>query len=350
MNWDLIIRYLEGNCTTEDEKKIKAWLEANANNKKELERLIRIWDVPPRDLPKPDVEEALMKVARKAGIKELLKEPSSQKVYKLKPEKAEAPFLTRLFGVKFIRVAAIIAFILITPYLTIQLLKSDSYKEFISDLNRIEVEKGTNRELTLVDGTTVTLDAGTVFKYPDNFNHGKREVFINGEGYFQVVSDPERPFIIRSNDAVITVLGTKFNVRAWSENGKVEVAVIDGRVSLKAEDSTEKEDEVIITKGYLSVLRKGENPSQPVSADVEQYLSWMNHEKDFRSAKLFEVLEQLERWYDLEFKLPSEFYKTSLVTVYIEKKPIEDILDMLCLIMNFSYRRDGNEIIFSDNN
>lgn len=350
MYWDLIIRYLEGDYTTEDEKKIKEWLEANANNKQELDRLIRIWDVPPEDLPKPDVEKALMQVAKKAGIKELLNEPSSQKVYKLKPEKPEISFLTRLFGVKLIKAAAVLAVILLIPYLAVQFFKSDSYENFISDLSSIEIEKGTYQEFTLNDGTKVTLDAGTVFKYPEDFDSNKREVFIDGEGYFQVQSNPEKPFLIHAGDAVVTVLGTKFNVRAWSDNQRVEVAVIEGRVSLQAENNTDKEAEVIITKGYLSILRKGENPTEPEAADIENCLSWMNHEMSFNSVPFREVLEQLERWYDLEFVLPNESYEINKVTIYIERKPIEDILDMVCLIMDFNFKREENKIIFSVNN
>ena len=101
------------------------------------------------------------------------------------------------------------------------------------------------KEITLSDGTKVKLDAGSSIKFPDKFEDDKREVFLNGEAYFKVTSDLQTPFIVHTNQAEITVLGTKFNVRAWDQTHKVAVVVVDGKVSLRPEGVNNNKSVVI---------------------------------------------------------------------------------------------------------
>jgi ferric-dicitrate binding protein FerR (iron transport regulator) len=82
---------------------------------------------------------------------------------------------------------------------------------------------------------------------------------------------------------------------------------------------------------------------------VELHLAWLNREYYFQSVPLGEVLDQLERWHDIEFSLPVDSYAANHITVNLENKPIEDILDLISLIMNFKYVMNGNTVTFTIN-
>jgi len=102
---------------------------------------------------------------------------------------------------------------------------------------------------------------------------------------------------------------------------------------------------VIIRKGQMSFL-ENDLVLSPVNVDINTHLSWMNREMKFQSTPLGEVLGQIGRWYDVEFMLPDDSYKTKIITVYIENKPLEDILAVISLIMKFKYEQIGNSVKF----
>ena len=202
--------------------------------------------------------------------------------------------------------------------------------------------------IKLSDGTIVTLDKGSSFSYQENFeNSGKREVSLNGEAFFEVVKNVDVPFIINANNGKIKVLGTKFNVRAWENSGDVTVAVSEGKVALS--DSTQ-ENSVVITKGKMSRLSNEGIVSEPVDVDLSQYLSWINKQIYFKNTTVDEVLAQLERWYDVKIKLQDAEINNSKITVFIDDKPLEENLNVVCAILNMRFTTDGTSVRLLPNN
>ncbi len=340
INWDLILSYLEGNYTEEQEKKIKEWIQLNNKNMKDMDLIKQIWDTPENLLPKPDVEEALRKVATRAGIDFDAKDTNRARILPFESRQRRKPVIQRVLSAKILRVAAVLLLMMTASYFIFKTLQPSSMK-------KISVENTKQEKIILSDGTRVTLDAGSFFSFPEKFSVDKREVFLNGEGYFKVTADREKPFVIHANDGLITVVGTEFNARAWRQNKKVVVVVVDGKVSLRPDKAIEKNAEVFISKGQISQLIENEMPSAPQYTNVGEHLTWLNHEMYFKNTPLREVLDQLERWYDLEFYLSDDSLASNRITIFIENKPIEDILDLLSLINNFKYERYENKVTFS---
>ncbi len=243
-------------------------------------------------------------------------------------------------------VAAVLIFITSGSYFLTKVfeVRSDAPAQQVYGMEEIVVESGNQAKLTLRDGTHVTQDAGSVFKYPQRFSGETREVFLQGEGYCEVTSDPQKPFVVQTNDAINRVLGTKFNVRAWLQNHEVKVAVSDGRVAVRSITDTDK-DAVIIPKGQLSILRRNAKPSLPRQIDIAQHLSWLNYEIVFDDAPLHVVLYQLERWYNLRFFLTDNSIASDLITVHIKNKPVDDIIETIALILDLQYERTGRTIV-----
>jgi transmembrane sensor len=340
IQWELMFEYLRGRTTKEDEEKLNEWIHSDIKNKRTFDQIKKIWNTPRKNLPKADVEKAWINIKERIDIENSSQNFPSDKILEFDSNPKRNPFWWHVVSTKLLKIAAVVLVLFISSYFL-----------FIrhAAMNEIIVGNSQKTEITLEDGTLITLDAGSIFRYPKNFESDMREVFLNGEGYFEVAHDNNKPFIIHANDARIKVLGTKFNVRAWRDDKKVVVAVAEGKVSLRSQNESDPDKKVVITKGQVSVMRENEAPSEAKNANVDDYLSWLDREDYFRDVPLQEVFNQLERWYDVDIQLSDESYASNQVTIFIKKKPIEEILDVIALMNNLQYKQNGKKIIFTPN-
>ncbi|MFC2084081.1 FecR family protein [Bacteroidota bacterium] len=341
IDWKILVNYLEGNCSNVEKNLINEWAGKSEKNKKELDLLRKIWSSPELSLPKPDVESVLQKVLLK--IENIPEEKTQEhpRVIKL----SGTSFTDKLFGIIFnpaVLKAAAVFILIVGFYLIYQMIN-------VSSMNEVYVENKSIKEINLADGSLVKLDAGTYFKYPEYFNGNNREVYLNGEAYFEIKHDPGKPFIVHANYGMVKVLGTKFNVRAWDYSGNVIVTVTEGLVSLQNRELNATDSVMLINEGFESSISKNSLPAFPHRVDVNMHLSWMYREKGFISTELSEVLHQLERWYNVKISLPDESYNKQLITVFIENKKLEENIEVLSLVMDFRYEIEGRNIRFLDN-
>jgi len=339
VNWEFITAHLEGNNSDEEKEQILEWIHENSENQKKFDQIQEIWNTPELVLPNPDVEKALKIVMERVGVEAGYQNSRTDDIYCKEKPKRNLLF-QGVWGVRILKIAAIFLFMAASIYfLTKFIMPAPMIKVF--------VENGKQEKITLSDGTLVTLDSGSLFEFPETFDDDQREVVLNGEGYFEVTPDLEKSFIVHANDAIISVLGTKFNVRAWRKNEKLVVAVADGRVSLNSERSGEKNTEVIIGEGQVSIIEGNKLPSPPEDVILTDYLGWIERKMVFKSTPLREVLDQLERWYGLEFTLMDKSYGSHLITIFVDNRPIEDILEVIAMMNDFDYEQKGNQITFS---
>jgi ferric-dicitrate binding protein FerR (iron transport regulator) len=243
IDWDLILMYLEGDCSEADEKKVLEWKNNSEENRKEFELLKNLWDTHDLTLPKVDVEKSLEVVKQRISKFADHTETQTLKVFRIRHKKKVSQVINSFTMPGYVKTAAVILILFSGIYFLSQLFENNLMKEVI-------VKNKELKEITLSDGTEVELDAGSSLKYPEKFEDDKRAVFLSGEAYFKVTSDRQIPFIVHTNIAEITVLGTKFNVRAWDQTNKVAVVVVDGKVSLRNDNVNNRG--VIISAGQIS--------------------------------------------------------------------------------------------------
>ena len=211
----------------------------------------------------------------------------------------------------------------------------------VAEWAAVSVERGAHGALTLSDGSRVRLDAGSTLRYPKAFADGERTIHLNGEGFFEVTSDAGRPFVVHAGDAVVEVLGTEFNVRAWDAERRVTVAVAAGKVALGAEGDARETVEIGV--GQMSTLPNGGQPSSPRPADIERHLAWMQREAFFDDAPLHEVLHQLQRWHSVRFVLGDSSMASEQLTLHIQSQSLEDVLELISGLTGLEYERmDGS--------
>ena len=195
------------------------------------------------------------------------------------------------------------------------------------------------KTVSLNDGTKVHLNAGTTLSYSKNFNSTSREVTLNGEAYFEVEKGSS-PFIISTDLAKVTVLGTKFNVRS-REDG-FEIGVNEGKV--KIENKTKSID-----------LKKGEQVDisidQPKIISVSKvsnfYPGWKNNKLICDNSSLEKICKELERRYDIKIQFQDNLQKNTTISGIIDLSPnnLDSVLSSISLLSKRKFKLQGDSYI-----
>ena len=171
--------------------------------------------------------------------------------------------------------------------------------------NTVLVPYGKRAHLSLADGTLVWLNSGSKLIYPTVFNTKSREVFLEGEGIFDVAHNAAKPFFVRAeNNYSVRVLGTLFNVSCYSTDKKVSAALLRGKIKvgytkkgLFANDTLQ----AVLTPGMIASLDKKSETIKTSVQEVEPLFSWRKGYYEFSKEKLPSVLDKLTRYYNVSF-------------------------------------------------
>lgn len=201
------------------------------------------------------------------------------------------------------------------------------------------VPEGQRAEISLTDGTKVWLNAQTSLSFPERFTGDERQVFLDGEAYFDVSPDEERKFIVRTNRYDIAVLGTEFNVKAYGKTDYFETSLIEGSVEITS--GITKESLVLTpnTRGYTENgrLQKGS------ILNYDLFL-WREGIIAFENELVKDIFNQLQLYYDVDI----EVRNTSILNYpytgkFRTKDGVEHVIKVLQLRHKFTYTKD-NEI------
>ena len=204
------------------------------------------------------------------------------------------------------------------------------FSEVISAKNQVL------QEYVLPDGSTVALNANSKLRFPKEFRSDIREVTIEGEAFFDVKPNPEKPFVINAGNAQVKVLGTSFSVSAYPGNETVEVIVATGKVSVVnriTEQQTEIGELLLVPgeKGTLFAL--SQKLEKSVNTDPN-YLSWKTHDLIFDEVPLGEVIRCLEKTYHIRIDLAEPGLNDLLYEGHFDQKPADFVLDVIRLNFN----------------
>ena len=208
--------------------------------------------------------------------------------------------------------------------------------------NTLSVPLGGEYQIILSDSTKVWVNTDSKLKYPIAFRSERREVFLEGEAYFEVKKDRQHPFIVHTSRGSVKVLGTGFNVRDYQEEAKVVTTLVEGKV---AYSRTVQSDEVVLVPGY-QLEDNGIAELIPRQVDVEMYVGWKDGKYIFDDATLEEIMQVLSRWYDVTVFYKSEKSKDLHFTGDLERyENINDFLHFMELGGKVTFNIQGKTII-----
>ena len=215
-------------------------------------------------------------------------------------------------------------------------------------LCRMEVPQGSQSKVVLSDGTEVCLNSGSILEYEPGFGRtGTREVRLVGEGYFQVSKDPAKPFIVHTNDIHVKVLGTVFNMRAYSNDYVIEVSLIEGKVNVFSQSETS--GNVILRPNERLTYDKDSKKMWTDNVDAKRFAQWTTGRLNFVNASLVDIMKDIERKYNVRIVINSRHMKGEIFSGSISPKlTIDEILDYIDVDNKYRWERSGNVVTISD--
>ena len=205
-----------------------------------------------------------------------------------------------------------------------------------------ENPKGRKTTLNLSDGSRVILNSASKISFARPFKEDHREVYLEGEAFFEVEKDENRPFRVVTQNMTTTVLGTSFNVRAYPEDLDIRVSLTTGKVTI---DKLNKEaNPQVLSPGEQLIYLKSEDTFQKTKFDLKEVVSWKDNILFFRDASESAVISRLEYWYDVEIKVLNKSPKTWAINAEFDNRPLESVLRTLSYTMDFDFSIEGNEV------
>lgn len=317
MEKEILYKYFEGIASPEEENAVYRWLDASSENEGEL-------------LKEREFFDAMIF----AGSTD---EKTEGKKLALNVNKG--PFI-RPWMREVLKVAVVVA---VTVACGLYFYVSEK-KELLAAMNTITVPAGQRVNLTLSDGTTVWLNARSEMVYPAVFSGAKREVKLDGEGYFEVKHDKESPFVVHTRKCDIEVLGTKFNVEAYSDSEEFSTSLMEG--SVKVTDNSAVSASVLLKPDQEVHMKDGRLLVS--SIDDYDHFRWRDGLVCFDNIAFNELMKRFEKCYGISIVVENknlEEYSCS------GKFRISDGLDNALRILqrNAKYtfeRNDDNTIVY----
>lgn len=208
----------------------------------------------------------------------------------------------------------------------------------------VEAPLGSKTKLTLPDGSTVWLNAGSKMIYSQGFGVSDRRLAFQGEGYFEVEKNDEMPFLVQTHDVNVTVVGTKFNFRNYPEDEEAVVELLEGKVAL--ENQLKEESVRYLSPNEKIVLHKATGEMDITSAKVKEATLWTENILLFDEDLLPDIVRELERSYHVQIEIENEDLKQTRFYGQFNQleQNIYDVLDMLSETGKLKYHEEGKVI------
>ena len=215
--------------------------------------------------------------------------------------------------------------------------------------NTLNIPNGKRFNITLSDGTLVHLNAGSSITFPVQFLKNRiRKVFLSGEAYFEVAHDKKNAFVVNANKLDVQVYGTKFNLTNYPEDKATDVVLVEGSVSLiQSGLSVKNNNEVFLTPGYKGTFNKADKKISNEKVNTNLYTSWMSGNLVFRQESFENIIQKLERHYNVVIinnneKLAKETFNATIET---DHESIDQVFNYFKKVYQIEYSIVENKII-----
>ena len=329
----IIIHCLQGSISEEEMKMLIEWLKNKDENKILFFQIKKIYDLQKKDLfpTESEVQES--------------KERLFSKIKRMADEKNKADSLikakqTRLSLLKY----TAIAIIAVGLTLGIQFILTPEEKTIYTELN---IESAPRMGyITLPDGTEVFLNASTKLRYPDKFEKESREVYLDGEAYFDIMHNEKSPFIVHSSKQKIRVLGTKFNVMDYSDDDYAITTLVTGKINLTTIDETGESSPPILLEEDQQFFYSSTTKQITLSkTETDLSRTWVNKIYHFKNEPLKRIMSRLEKLYGIKISIiNSALENTEFTGTFRLGQELEEVLRIINFEKLFTYEIKEDEI------
>jgi ferric-dicitrate binding protein FerR (iron transport regulator) len=316
---DLIVKDLSGELNHEERERLHAWIALNDENRAVYDAYLQTWD----------------KLDAVAG--NTSRETDQEWARLEKAIDSESSMLPSRKPLTFMRIAASIVVFISVGLAIYYFINRGKYEQVVAETN-IE-------QITLPEGTKVSLNLESSIKYSSRFDTPTREVSLAGEAFFEVQRDTIRPFIIKAGDIYVEVLGTSFNVKAYEDDDQIEVTVESGKVAVYR--IGDKENQVILVRGEKAVFDRGLSQLEAMENNNINYNAWKTRRVVFEDTPMSEVVRIVNEMYHSNIQLSGDALADCPVTTEFDNQSLETILNVLATTLNLTVSTEGALVIIS---
>lgn len=357
---DLIVGYLKNELTPGQVIELTEWIRQSKQNKNYFDESREIWI-----LSRSITDDH--KYSADSGFQRFLELTEETTPVFLFPRKV-------WIGIAKYAAVALIAFFVGGMLLNRSAIDPSASAERFSE---IVVPRGAKANFTLNDGTQVTLNAGSKLRYASNYGFENREVVLEGEGYFKVAKDKDRPFIVKTSHLRVKALGTEFNIKAYPGEKTIETTLVEGSVQVSKLGEKAAKEEVILKPNQKITFFKTEESSaadeagkqiadsgagqneisdkiHPVTnlvtedVKVEPLISWKDSRWIIEQQDLSKLAVELERKFDIQILFESERLKRFRFTGTLLDEPVEQVLKVLSITAPVTYEINGKKVTLKE--
>lgn len=204
----------------------------------------------------------------------------------------------------------------------------------------IRVKNGEHKRIILPDGTKVVLNAGSFMKYPERFTQDFRRIEMDGEAFFEVEHDEDKPFIVSTKDASVKVLGTSFNVKAYDADEQILVSVRSGKVQVDMTDAMMRllpDEQLVFSRKNGEIQKRNES--------ARHATVWIDGGLYFNKTPIRSVAKELERMYNCKIEFSGNVPYDNYIYGEHDNKSLESVLKSIQYSTDIKYRKEGDKII-----
>ena len=326
-----INKYLTNSISENEIEQLHTWVYASVENEKYFCEYKNIWVAMQMNNTNENIdiksEFDLLQESIKDDNKELAKPDILKKVYVMW-QKIAAILILPIFLALFMH------------YHTDSETKIDN-KEAKIVYNQLYTPKGVRAKLKLNDGTIVWLNSDTKIKYSTNSELNTRNVELNGEAYFEVAHNKNRPFIVSANGLNVKVLGTSFNVNTYSKK-HIETTLVEGSVELYNKN---KGKSILLKPGYKAIYNYKSGATSVKKTNVKYATAWKEGSILLSDTPMNHVITSIERWYGVDITVADKEILQYSFTANFKNKSLSEILNLLKISSPIAYKINGKNVI-----
>ncbi|MCW9707684.1 FecR domain-containing protein [Fodinibius salsisoli] len=332
----LLRRYLEGSCTQAEEEQIEAWLQQDSSHADRLEQFA----IRNAGSSTGNIDEGHIKATLLQKIDDRTPDATADSSISSLPN----TYLHKKDKYQWVATAAVILLTL-SASVGIYVWQSHFLDQEITYVERT-MPAGKTAILTLSDGSKVHLNSESTLRFPEKFGTASRKIFLEGEAFFEVAPDEERPFKVHAGNLKTTVLGTAFNIKAFPGEQDVKVAVEHGKVSVE-KGQADSPDAMLLTRNQWAAFDKKSQKFTKESGDIRRLISWRDGVLYFHNKTVAEIVATLERWYGTEISIENEAIKSCVLHGEQQEESLENVLEAMQFALDVDYKSTEGGIIIT---
>ena len=212
--------------------------------------------------------------------------------------------------------------------------------------NELKTPRGGGYKLQLADGTEVWLNAGSSIRFPVSFTEESRQVYLEGEAYFEVSHDGS-PFTVSTANMDVRVLGTSFNISAYADEPLLKTTLVEGKVRVELKNQEDSPlNSLVLSPDQQAILNRSESVLSAVEVNASLYTSWMQGKLEFHNESLDQVMLRLARWYDFEYEFENPEAKAFHFSARLNNgENISTIIEMLEMTTDVKFELRDQKIV-----